>query len=60
MTITEATHGRGISPQVDLFEESGSDFVEVHADLKVLANGNVEITVPETPDCRFAGKAVFV
>ena len=59
-TITAAAHGRGLSPQVDLFEESGSDFVKVEADLKVLANGNVEITVPETPDCRFAGKAVFI
>jgi len=59
-TITEATHGRGTSPQVDLFEESGSDFILVDADVKVLANGDVEITVPESPDCRFAGKAVFV
>lgn len=59
-TITQATHGRGTSPQVDLFETSGLDFIKVEADIKVLANGDVEITVPETPDCRFAGKAVFV
>lgn len=59
-TITAGTHGRGMSPQVDLFELSGGDFIETLADVKVLANGDVEITVPENPDCRFAGKAVFI
>lgn len=60
-TITAATHGRGTSPEIQLFEESGADFVKVDADnIKVLANGDVEITVPEDPDCRFAGKAVFI
>lgn len=59
-TITQSTHGRGVSPQVDLFEESGSDFLQVEAEIKVLANGDVEIKVPETPNCRFAGKAVFI
>jgi hypothetical protein len=59
-TITQATHTRGTNPQVDLFEESGSDFVAVEASVKVLANGDIEITVPENPDCRFAGKAVII
>lgn len=60
-TITQATHQRGTSPQADTFEESGSDFVQVEAgELKILANGDVEISVPENPDCRFAGKAVLI
>jgi hypothetical protein len=60
-TITQATHTRGTSPQVDVFEVSGSDFVKVELDeLKVLANGDVEMRVPESPDCRFAGKVVMV
>jgi hypothetical protein len=59
--ITQATHTRGTSPQVDVFEESGSDFVKVDLDeLKVLANGDVELRVPEDPDCRFAGKVVMI
>lgn len=61
ITIPQATHTRGTSPQVDLFELSGSDYIKVEADeVKVLANGNVEFRVPEDPDCRFAGKAVLV
>lgn len=60
MTVTQATHTRGTSPEVELYEESGSDFIKVDADIKVLANGDVEISVPENPDCRFAGKAVFI
>lgn len=60
-TITQATHTRGTSPQVDVFEESGADFVKVELDeLKILANGDVELRVPESPDCRFAGKVVMV
>ena len=59
-TITQATHQRGVNPQVDLFEASGPDFLQVEADIKVLANGDVEISVPENPDCRFAGKAVLI
>jgi len=59
--IAQATHTRGTSPQVDVFEESGSDFIKVELDeLKVLANGDVEMRVPETPDCRFAGKVVMI
>ena len=61
LTITQATHTRGLSPQVMVFEESGSDFVKVGLDeVKVLANGDVELRVTEDPNCRFAGKAVLV
>jgi hypothetical protein len=61
ITVTEATHGRGTSPIVQIYEESGSDFIEVGLDeLKTLANGDVEFRVPEDPDCRFAGRVVLV
>ena len=61
ITLPQATHTRGVSPQVDTFEESGSDYIQVEGDeLKILANGNVELRVPETPDCRFAGKMVLI
>lgn len=60
-TITQATHTRGTSPSVQFFEVSGSDFVKVDLDeIKVLANGDVQFRVPEDPDCRFAGKVVFI
>jgi len=59
-TILQATHLRGVAPQVDLFEGSGPDFIEVGAEVKVKANGDIEITVPETPNCRFAGRAVII
>lgn len=61
IAITQATHTRGTSPQVMVYEESGSDFIKVELDeLKVLANGDVELRVPESPDCRFAGKVVMI
>lgn len=61
LTIAQATHTRGTTPQVDVFELSGSDYIQVETDeLKVLANGDVAIRVPESPDCRFAGRAVLV
>lgn len=60
-TVDQATHGRGTSPVAQVFEEDGSDFVEVHLDQKkVLANGDVVMRVPEDPDIRFAGKLVLI
>jgi len=61
ITITEATHGRGTNPNVQVYELSGSDFHKVDVDdVLVLANGNTSIRVPEVPNLRFAGKIVFI
>ena len=61
MTITAATHGKELQPNVLIQELDGSDYSTVQPDqVKVLANGNIQIRVPEVPDLRFAGRAVIV
>lgn len=60
ITITAATHGIGSNPVVDVQQLTGSDYICVEADqLKIFANGNVSIRVPETPNLRFAGRLVI-
>lgn len=60
-TIAVGDHERGVTPQVELSEKSGSDYIKVEADeVKTLANGDVAIRVTETPDCRFEGRAILV
>lgn len=64
ITITAATHERGTNPVVASIEkESGSDYivVELGTDgLKTLSTGDIEMKVPENPDCRFAGRAIVM
>jgi hypothetical protein len=61
ITIEATIHGSGTSPKVQVFETSGSDYIEIFPDqVKVLANGDVTVRVAETPDCRFVGKVVIM
>jgi len=60
ITVSAVTHGMGINPVIVIKELTGSDFVTVDVDqILVLANGDTSIRVPETPNCRFAGRIVF-
>lgn len=61
ITITEATHGRGANPNVQIQSLSGTDYITVTPDrILVESDGDTKIRVPETPDLRFAGRAIFV
>lgn len=61
ISVTAATHGRGVNPVVKLEVISGADHIIVSADrLLIESNGNVKIRVPDTPNLRFAGRAVFL
>jgi len=61
ITVTAATHGRGIQPNVNVRKLSGSDYTVVMPDsITILANGNVSIKVPSIPDLRFAGQILFI
>ena len=61
ITVTAATHGRGVNPSVVLEVISSTDHIVVSADRVLIeSNGNVKIRVPDTPNLRFAGRAVFV
>ena len=60
ITITSATHGIGSNPVVSVQQLTGSDYLVVDVDeLKIFANGNISIKVPETPNLRFAGRVVI-
>jgi len=59
LTIDATTHGRGVSPAVQVFELVGSDYKQVETDITVAANGDVTLTITSTPDLRFNGRAVI-
>ena len=60
ITVLSATHARGTSPTVSVYESTGSDNFLVFVDrLNITTTGQVEIRVPDTPDLRFAGKIVI-
>ena len=57
MTITAATHGKGTTPDVSLFEGAAAPFTKVEAHcVEIAANGDVSIQVVEAPEGRYAGK----
>lgn len=57
-TVPTATHGK-IDPLVVVYETNGANFDEVTASVKILANKNVQLIVPQTPDLRFNGKLII-
>ena len=62
IAITAATHGRGTRPTVQYLETVGSDEILVIPDQSkfVTASGDLSFRVPDDPDLRFAGKAIFI
>jgi hypothetical protein len=61
ITISSATHGKGVYPNVSLFENITGVYHAVSAnDMQVDASGNITIKVLETPDTRFAGLIVVI
>lgn len=57
-TVTAATHLKD-DPLVSVYETNGSNFDEVTASIKILANKDVQLIVPQTPDLRFTGKLII-
>lgn len=61
ITVLASTHKAGISPTIQIFELSGSDYDMVQVDrIRVNSSGDISIRVPETPDGRFEGKLVII
>ena len=61
ITITGATHTRGLNPQAQVYEVSGA--AETRVDLDIAydnTTGDVTLTVPIIPDCRFQGRCVIM
>jgi len=62
IVITAATHGKGLNPVFEIFEDTGSEMVKVGVDEASfnIATGDISIRVNDVPDCRFAGKIVVL
>lgn len=61
ITVTAVTHTRGTNPIVVCKVKSGSDYSIASPDrTMILANGNIQIRVPETPNLRFEGQLVII
>ena len=60
IAIPQSTHGKSVSPLVQLYEVAGSDFDQVEAEIVITSAGDVDIKVTEVIDSRFAGKVVIL
>lgn len=61
ITITEATHGKGTKPIVQIYELVSGVYEQVDVDrLGIAANGDVTIRVPESLDTRFTGRITIL
>ena len=59
LTVTAATHGRGASPILQVYQENGLNFDEVLTGVETTPAGNITVTVSSSPDLRFAGKIII-
>lgn len=57
--IPAATHGRGASPILQVYQENGLNFDEVLTGVEMTPAGNITLTVSSSPDLRFAGKIII-
>lgn len=58
-TILAATHGRGASPILQVYQENGANFDEVLTGVEITPAGNITLTISSSPDLRFAGKIII-
>lgn len=59
LSIPASTHLRGVNPQVQIYEIEGSDFANVIVYTAINSSGDIIVAVPQSPDTRFAGKAII-
>lgn len=61
ISTTEATHGRGTTPSITFYKDVGSGVLNQVLVKSVLqTNGDSTFLVPEDPNGRYAGKAVYI
>lgn len=60
IVILASTHGKGLKPTVTMFEQVGSDYEQVTVNYNINSSGDVSISVPDSPDLRFAGVVVII
>lgn len=59
LTVTAATHTKGINPEVVVLENTGTEFAEVILYKAINASGDLLLAVSAIPDNRFAGKLII-
>lgn len=60
ITITNATHARGVNPNIQVFENIAGVFSQVGVEINVNGSGDVTIKVNQVPDLRFAGVILII
>lgn len=58
-SVTYATHGKGPTPTVTVYEDVSGTYKLVTVAVEVDSSGNVKIKASGTPDLRFAGRIVI-
>lgn len=58
-SVTEAVHGAGTTPMVQVFEVSGGVATEVTTGIRFNSSGDVTISVLASPDNRFTGRIII-
>lgn len=59
-TVLAATHSKGTTPIIQLYELSGADYINVDVNVVVSALGDVTILVNAVPDLRFNGLILII
>jgi len=60
ITISAASHGSGVNPNISVFELVGSIYELVQTSVDVNASGDVTIKVSQSPDNRFNGLVLII
>lgn len=57
ITIPVGVHGKGLTPQVSVYEKIGLDYVHIElGEIRITSTGSVILMVNDVPDLRFEGK----
>lgn len=59
ITINQATHLKGATPKVQLFEKIGATHYVIISEVDIDASGNIVIKVNSVPDSRFDGRIII-
>lgn len=60
IAITAGVHGKGTTPNVQIYELVSGSYELVYPTISIDVSGNVTIKVNESPDTRFAGAILII
>lgn len=59
IVITSSTHGKGLNPEIEVYELVGSDYEKVEIASKTNGSGDITLDISSSPDGRFNGKYII-